>query len=99
MEGFCIDLLERISSDIIVSVAGRGVEALGADTGFLHGVYYFQLVVFGGLVDFFKALLQSGKNLFAVFVYRRADAECGVNFIHCTHGKSFRYLILVQPSS
>ena len=89
MEGFCIDLLERISSDIIVPVAGRGVEALGADTGLLHGVYYFQLIVLRSFVNLFKTLAQSVKNFFTVFIYGRADTECIVNIIYCTHGKSF----------
>ncbi len=54
MEDIRIDGLERISSQIVVAIAGGSKQTGLAHLIFLHGAYDLHLVVFGNLINFLK---------------------------------------------
>ena len=70
-----VDLLQVISSRVIVSVSGGAVEMLRRDPVLLHGSDHLQLVCLRRFVIACKPLLQRIAHLIPQFHYPPGDAH------------------------
>ena len=81
MKSLRINLLQRISSQIIVSITAATGKMHVADSAFLHGMEHLQLVVFCIFINFRKAFFQLFFYFLTICTDFFADAHAFIHFL------------------
>ena len=76
-----IHCLQRISSQIVVTIACGTEKTCFSDLIVLHGLYNFELIVFRGLIDLFKTLFQRFTDTLSHFIYFFGNSKLSEHFL------------------